>query len=252
MVFNGIKHRSNIFKRRKVMKKRLVSLLLCGALAFSLTACGGGGDMSPAATPEPAADTAAAEDTAAEAAAEDTAADASADTSADASADTAAAGTTITVMASQDWVEDSEQELGKKVEGQTGIHVDYQIVPADQYQDLLLTRLNSGEGPDIWGAQSGFALKTTYNVEQNAVDLSEGSFFIEDLKGISVNDSKHGDLGTVKDVYKSGPQYIVTIQRTGKQDLLVPFVTDIFNDIRPEDGVIDCTLPEGLYELYDV
>ena len=150
------------------MKKRLVSLLLCGALAFSLTACGGGGDMSPAATPEPAADTAAAED----AAAEDTAADASADTSADASADTAAAGTTITVMASQDWVEDSEQELGKKFEEQTGIHVDYQIVPADQYQDLLLTRLNSGEGPDIWGAQSGFALKTTYNVEQNAVDLS--------------------------------------------------------------------------------
>ena len=102
------------------MNKRLVSLLLCGALAFSLTACGGGGDMSPAATPEPAADTAAAEDTAADAAAEDTAADASADTSADASADTAAAGTTITVMASQDWVEDSEQELGKKFEEQTG------------------------------------------------------------------------------------------------------------------------------------
>ena len=50
--------------------------------------------------------------------------------------------------------------------------MDYQIVPADQYQDLLLTRLNSGEGPDIWGAQSGFALATTYNVQQNAVDLS--------------------------------------------------------------------------------
>ncbi len=91
----------------------------------------------------------------------------------DASSDSgSAAGTTITVMASQDWVEDSEQELGKKFEEETGIHVDYQIVPADQYQDLLLTRLNAGEGPDIWGAQSGFALKTTYNVQENAVDLS--------------------------------------------------------------------------------
>ncbi|MBO5551671.1 MAG: extracellular solute-binding protein [Lachnospiraceae bacterium] len=151
------------------MKKRLVSLLLCGAMVASLTACGGGGDMSPAATSEPAAatDEAPAADSSA-----DAAADTAADTSTDASADTAAAGTTITVMASQDWVEDSEQELGKKFEEQTGIHVDYQIVPADQYQDLLLTRLNSGEGPDIWGAQSGFALKTTYNVEQNAVDLS--------------------------------------------------------------------------------
>ena len=124
------------------MKKKLVSLLLCGALVLSMTACSGGGDMSAAATGGAAADTA---DTAAEAPAADAAADtaAAADTSADAgTADTAAAGTTITVMASQDWVEDSEQELGKKFEEQTGIHVDYQIVPADQYQDLLLTRLH--------------------------------------------------------------------------------------------------------------
>ncbi len=157
------------------MKKKLVSLLLCGALVFSLTACSGGGDMSAAANAEPAA---AAEEEAAPAAEEKEeapAADESAD-AADASADSSAAGTTITVMASQDWVEDAEQELGKKFEEETGIHVDYQIVPADQYQDLLLTRLNSGEGPDIWGAQSGFALKTTYNVEENAVDLSNESW----------------------------------------------------------------------------
>ena len=55
----------------------------------------------------------------------------------------AAADTTITLMASQDWVKDAEMELGAKFEEETGIHVDYQIVPADQYQDLLLTRLNS-------------------------------------------------------------------------------------------------------------
>ncbi|MBR1914740.1 MAG: extracellular solute-binding protein [Lachnospiraceae bacterium] len=148
------------------MKKKLVSLLLCGALVFSLTACSGGGDMSAATSDAPAAAEEKEEAPSAEAKEEAPAADSAA-------ADTAsAAGTTITVMASQDWVEDAEQELGKKFEEETGIHVDYQIVPADQYQDLLLTRLNSGEGPDIWGAQSGFALKTTYNVEKNAVDLS--------------------------------------------------------------------------------
>ena len=85
----------------------------------------------------------------------------------------AAADTTITLMASQDWVKDAEMELGKKFEEETGIHVDYQIVPADQYQDLLLTRLNSGEGPDIFGTQSGFAIDTTYHVQDNAVDLSD-------------------------------------------------------------------------------
>ena len=86
---------------------------------------------------------------------------------------TAFADTTITLMASQDWVKDAEMELGAKFEEETGIHVDYQIVPADQYQDLLVTRLNTGEGPDIFGTQSGFAIDTTYNVTENAVPLDD-------------------------------------------------------------------------------
>ena len=83
-------------------------------------------------------------------------------------------GTTITVMASQDWVYDAEMELGKQFEEETGIKVDYQIVPADQYYNMLMTKLNSGEGPDIFGGQSGsFDIVSQYNVEKNAVDLSD-------------------------------------------------------------------------------
>ena len=86
----------------------------------------------------------------------------------------AAEGTTITVMASQDWVYDAEMELGKQFEEETGIKVDYQIVPADQYYNMLMTKLNSGEGPDIFGGQSGsFDIVSQYNVEKNAVDLSD-------------------------------------------------------------------------------
>ncbi len=97
-------------------------------------------------------------------------------TASEGEADSSAAGGTITIMASQDWIEDAEQELGAKFEEETGIHVDYQILPADQYQDVLLTRLNSGEGPDIFMTQSGFAIETTYKVQENAVDLSNESW----------------------------------------------------------------------------
>ena len=62
---------------------------------------------------------------------------------------------TLTYLASQGWVYDAEQTLGKKFEEQTGIAIDYQIVPADQYFNLLRTKLNSGEAPDIFGGQSG-------------------------------------------------------------------------------------------------
>ncbi len=84
-----------------------------------------------------------------------------------------AEGTTITYMASQDWVQDAEMELGEKFTEQTGIKVDYQIIPSDQYTTLLMTKLNAGECADIFGSQAGqFDIVTQLNVEKNAVDLS--------------------------------------------------------------------------------
>ena len=80
---------------------------------------------------------------------------------------------TITYMASTDWIKNAELELGKKFEAETGIHVDYQILPADQYFNVLKTKLNAGEATDIFGGQSGKSdLKLQYDVETNAVDLT--------------------------------------------------------------------------------
>ena len=95
--------------------------------------------------------------------------------SAPADADAAAApeGVTLTYMASQGWIKDAELELAKQFEEETGIRVDYQIIPADQYFSVLRTKLNSGEATDIFGGQSGKSdLKLQYDVEKNAVDLT--------------------------------------------------------------------------------
>lgn len=84
---------------------------------------------------------------------------------------------TISFMASQDWIQDAELDLAKKFTEQTGIKVDYQIVPSDQYPSLLMTKLNTGECTDIFGGQSGkFDIQSMYNVEKNAVDLSNESW----------------------------------------------------------------------------
>ncbi|MBN1777582.1 MAG: carbohydrate ABC transporter substrate-binding protein [Clostridiales bacterium] len=76
-------------------------------------------------------------------------------------------------MASSDWVMDAEMDLGAKFFEETGITVDYQIVPADQYINLLMTKLNAGECTDIFGSQGGrFDIVTQLNVEKNALPLS--------------------------------------------------------------------------------
>ncbi|MGB8215106.1 MAG: extracellular solute-binding protein [Anaerolineales bacterium] len=81
---------------------------------------------------------------------------------------------TITYITSQGWTSDAQTALFKQFTQQTGITVNVQVIPSDQYFNVLQTKLNSGEGPDIFGGQSGKTdLVVNYNVAKNAVDLSD-------------------------------------------------------------------------------
>jgi raffinose/stachyose/melibiose transport system substrate-binding protein len=84
---------------------------------------------------------------------------------------------TIEVMASQDWIESSEQVLAGRFEEQTGIHIDFQIIPSAQYFDVLKTKLSSGEGIDLFLGQAGKSdMKLQYDAATNAVDLTGESW----------------------------------------------------------------------------
>lgn len=130
--------------------KKIIALLLAFVMVLGLVACGSNNS-----------------------AANDSATNNSA---ADNSASNKSEGTTtkITVMASQDWVKDAELELAEQFTEQTGIEVDYQIIPADQYPSVLTTKLNSGECADIFMHQSGATdIVTLLQIETNGVDLSD-------------------------------------------------------------------------------
>ncbi len=91
-----------------------------------------------------------------------------------AAAPVAAQDTTVTVMASQDWIKQAEMDLAQRFEEETGIHIDYQIIPSDQYFNVLKTKLNAGEATDIFGGQTGKSdLELQYDVRNNAVDLTD-------------------------------------------------------------------------------
>lgn len=87
---------------------------------------------------------------------------------------TAKSNVTITVMAPQDQVKEVEQfQLAEKFKEETGITIDFQISPADQYDSLLSTKLNSDTCADIFLSQSGaLNIESRYNPEKNCVDLS--------------------------------------------------------------------------------
>ena len=82
-------------------------------------------------------------------------------------------GSTITLMASSDWVTDAEMQLGTNFEAATGIQVVYDLYPDDIYLDTLFSKLDSDNPPDIFMTQSGLAIKNTYHLDKYAVDLSD-------------------------------------------------------------------------------
>ncbi len=148
------------------MRRKWISAVLAAVMVVSLTACGGGNSTAPESSNSSAS------------AGDGGGAAASTDNSAG-SSDESAAGSdvVISIMASQDWIQDAEMELGEKFTQETGIKVDYQIVPADQYTNLLTTKLNTGECTDIFMAQSGrFDIQTQFNVQKNALDVSGESW----------------------------------------------------------------------------
>lgn len=86
-------------------------------------------------------------------------------------------GVTITVMAPQDQVRLVEEEAAAQFEELTGNRVVFNIIPADQYDNLLSTKLNSGQSGDIFLSQSGaLNIGPRYNPEKNLIDLSGESW----------------------------------------------------------------------------
>ncbi|MBD5445600.1 MAG: carbohydrate ABC transporter substrate-binding protein [Lachnospiraceae bacterium] len=82
-------------------------------------------------------------------------------------------GSTITLMASADWVTDAERQLGTNFEAATGIQVVYDLYQDDVYLDTLFAKLDSDNPPDIFMTQSGLAIKNTYHLDKYSVDLSD-------------------------------------------------------------------------------
>jgi len=127
------------------------------------------------------------------------------------------ASVTLSYLVSQGWAPDAELALAKKFEEQTGIKIDYQVVPSDQYFSLLKTKLNSDEGPDLFGGQSGKTdLVVNYDVEKNAVDLS-------DQPWVQTEDPQVLDQSTV-----NGKVYGQTVWNTLGTTWVVNYNKDIF------------------------
>jgi raffinose/stachyose/melibiose transport system substrate-binding protein len=65
---------------------------------------------------------------------------------------------TLTIASSANWTKDIDKTLADQFTKETGIKVEFQSTPDDQYSNVLKAKLSTGEGPDIFLVPSGVGM----------------------------------------------------------------------------------------------
>ena len=81
----------------------------------------------------------------------------------------------LTITAINDWITDLHREFSDRFTKETGIEVEWQLLAADQFSNVLKTRFSAGEGPDMSIIWSGLNA-VQFQPEQNFADLSSESW----------------------------------------------------------------------------
>ena len=113
------------------------------------------------------------------------------------------------------------------------IHIDEISVSAPP---LVLIKFKGIDSPEAAKTLSGAQLITS---REKASRLDEGEFYIEDLKGLTVQFVNGEAIGHVTDIIEGGGGELLEIKLTVSNDLcLVPFRKEFVVDISLKKGVI--------------
>ena len=81
---------------------------------------------------------------------------------------------------------------------------------------------------------------------EHAIPLEEGEYYIADLLGLRVVTEEGVELGTVKDIWPTGANHVITVKQKNGNEVLLPYIPDCVKEVRLEAGEILIHLMEGL------
>ncbi len=90
-------------------------------------------------------------------------------------------------------------------------------------------------------------------MDRDEVELEEGTYFIQDLIGLTVTDADSGkEYGRIKDVLQTGANdvYVIAEPET-KKEYLVPAIPDVIVETNIEEGTMTIRPLEGLFDDAD-
>lgn len=85
-------------------------------------------------------------------------------------------------------------------------------------------------------------------MDRNDVELEEGSYFVQDLLGLTVIDAdKNEEIGSLCDVTETGANDVYHI-KSGEKEYLIPAIPDVIEKIDLDDGKMYIHKMKGLFD----
>lgn len=82
--------------------------------------------------------------------------------------------------------------------------------------------------------------------EDQQSDLAEGEYYYHQIIGLDVVTNDGRNLGKIKEIMSPGANDVWVVDRSGKQDLLLPVIKDVIKDVDLDNHVVTVDLLEGL------
>ena len=132
--------------------------------------------------------------------------------------------------------------------------VRYDLEERTSYADKVVVKLRGIDGAGQAAALVGQDILLPCN---GLVDLPEGAYYIFELVGLRVCTRDGRELGTVRDVVRTGGTPLLAVQPAARgrtssrnEEILLPAARAICTRIDPHGGTITVDPPDGLLELY--
>ncbi len=208
------------------MKRKVLAVLLCAGMAASMLAGCGSSDQ-PAAPAADVQEEAAPEEAQAEPEEQEEAAPAE-------EATQEFAGEELSILVSAGWMDNRYDTTIARFEETYGVTVDLQTIPADQYSDILQSKLDTGTCADVFWIQSNpFAISSVIvDPESYCIDFSGASWqdlMPEARQASCMVDQKLYGL----QIWHNSPEYVMVYNKTmfDEMGLSVPSTYAEFKDV---------------------
>ena len=87
-------------------------------------------------------------------------------------------------------------------------------------------------------------------IDRDDVELDEGCYFVQDLIGLTVIESKDGKVyGKISDVSETGANDVYHIKDEDGREYLIPAIPDVIDSVDIEGGVMKITALDGLFDI---